>query len=58
MIVITDVIRDKGDVSIREKTIAVFGFVIYRHSECYPVYKDRTVGFNSCGTNLTYIDNE
>lgn len=57
MIVITDAVQDKGDVSIREKTIAIFGFVIYRCSECYPITKDRTIGFSS-GTNLTYVEDE
>ena len=58
MIVITDVCREKDGMEIREKTVAVFGTVIYRRSECYPVEKDRPVGFNSCGTNLTYIEDE
>lgn len=58
MIVITDVIQDKGDVSIREKTVALFGLLVYRRSECYPLMKDKAIGFTSTGTNLTYVDDE
>lgn len=55
MIVITDVVQEKNNVTMREKTIAVFGFVIYRCSECYPMAKDRAIGFSS-GTGLTYVE--
>lgn len=58
MIVITDAIQDKGDVSVREKTIALFGFVIYRCVECYPITRDKAIGFMSTETNLTYVDDE
>ena len=57
-IVITDVIQVRGDVSVRERTFAIFGIVLYRKLECYPIDKDRSIGFNSCGTNLTYVEDE
>lgn len=57
MIVITDAVQDKGDVSMREKTIAVFGYVVYRRCECYPIVKDRTIGFSG-GASLTYVEDE
>ena len=57
MIVITDVVQDRGDVQLREKTIALFGCVVYRRSECYPYIKDRAIGFSS-GTSLTYVEDE
>ena len=59
MIVITDVVSKAGDVVMREKTIALFGHVVYRKSESYPIDgEDRTVGFNTNGTNLTYVEDE
>lgn len=58
ILTITDATSVSGDVYIGEKTVALFGHVIYRRSECYPVPKDRTIGFNSCGTNLTYVGDE
>lgn len=58
MIVITDAIQESGDVSLREKTVALFGAVVYRRSECYPVLKDKAVGFTSNGSGLTCIEDE
>ena len=48
MIVITDVVSKAGDVVMREKTIALFGYIAVRKSESYPIDgEDRTVGFNT-----------
>lgn len=59
MIVITDVASKTGDVVMREKTIALFGYVVFRKSESYPTDgEDRTVGFNTNGTSLTYVEDE
>lgn len=59
MIVITDVASKAGDVVMREKTIALLGYVVYRKSESYPIDgEDRTVGFNTNGTSLTYVEDE
>lgn len=58
MIVITDAVQDKGDVQMREKTVALFGHVIYKRSECYPVAKDKPMGFNTNGTSLTYVEDD
>jgi len=58
MIVITDVVSKTGDVVMREKTIALFGYVVFRKSESYPDGEDRTVGFNTNGTSLTYVEDE
>ena len=41
---------------MREKTIALFGHVIYRLGECYPLEKDKPIGFNANGTSLTYVE--
>lgn len=57
MIVITDVVQDRGDVQLREKTIALFGHVIYKRSECYPYTKDKAVGFSS-GASITHFEDE
>lgn len=57
MIVITDAVQDKGNVQMREKTVALFGHVIYRQSECYPYTKDKAVGFSS-GASITYVEDE
>lgn len=59
MIVITDVASKTGDIVMREKTIAMFGCIVYRKSESYPIDgEDRTVGFNTNGTSLTYVEDE
>ena len=58
MIVITDVFQNAGDNQMREKTIALFGHVVYRRCEQYPIGKDRTIGFNAGTTNLTYVEDE
>ena len=55
MIVITDVASKTGDVVMREKTIALFGYVVYRKSESYPIDgEDRTMWFNT----ITQVENE
>jgi len=56
IVTITDVIQE-GDCVVRQKTVALFGFVVYRRSESYPISKDRTVGFN-CGNGLTYVEED
>lgn len=47
VITITDVVQIHDNASFREKTVALFGCVVYRCSECYPIDKDRLVGFNT-----------
>lgn len=58
VIVITDVFQENKEIQTREKTIALFGCIIYKRSEYCTVEKDKTIGFNSCDTNLTYVDDE
>lgn len=46
------------DVCTIEKTISLFGFVIYKFKQCFPNAKERTIGFASGDTNLTYIEDD
>lgn len=55
---ITDVVLDKGDITIRERTTKLFGIVIHKLIEQYPIQKERTIGFTSDGTGLTYIEDD
>lgn len=55
---ITDVVIEKDDKAIREKTTRLFGIVIHKRIEQYPIQKERTIGFTSDGTRLTYIEDD
>lgn len=58
IVTITDVVRDCNDMQTRERAVALFGYVVYRLCECYPITRERAVGFNSDGNGLTYIEDE
>ena len=59
ILTITDTVRVRKDLTLREKTVALFGHVVYRLSECAPTgCEEKTIGFNSFGTNLTYVEDE
>ena len=55
IVTITDVVRDSNDIETRERTIAVFGFVIYKLCECFPITKDRAIGFQG-NSDLTFVE--
>lgn len=55
IVTITDVVRDSNDIETREKTIALFGFVIYKICECYPITKDKPIGFQG-NPDKTFIE--
>jgi len=55
---IVDTIEYRDGASVREKIVFLFGIPISKRVECYPLQKDKPVGF-ACGeTNLTYVEDE
>ncbi len=55
---IVDIIENRDGVSVREKTVFPFGLPVSKRVECYPLDKNRPVGFTCGETNLTYVDDE
>lgn len=55
---IVDTIQERDGATTREKVISVFGITISKLVECYPLDKNRAVGFTSAENNLTYIEDD
>lgn len=58
ILTITDVSRNGDDSQTREKTVALFGLVIYKLSESWQTSKNNAIGFNSNGNGLTFVEDE
>lgn len=56
IITITDSYQEDEKASLREKTVKVFGIVVYRRIETYiGKREEKTVGFNGPGVGLTEV---
>lgn len=54
---ITDKVQFMDGETVREKTVAIFGFVVSKRIERYPNEKERPIGFTS-GIGMTYVDDD
>lgn len=55
---IVDTIENRDGTSVREKVVFLFGIAISKRVECYPLEKDKPIGFTSGETNLTYVEDD
>lgn len=55
---VIDTVQNRDGMSIREKVVLLCGVTIYKPVECYPIKKDKHIGFTCGENNLTYVEDD